>query len=236
MTLCTLLKFNLRYYRRHLLLSLLCMLGISLGVGIVIAVELINDSALQSFSSSVDFLSGRATHSVISRYGWIDERLFTQIWKDADVKAASPVVEVMAPTLETSGEVIRFVGIDPLLDAQFRDFVPKGDDESAFMAFLTSEPPSAYLSRDLMDRFNLKPGDTLTVLTAGVEKKVTILGRLPESAASVGGEDLALMDIASAQDVFDRAGELERVDLIVQGDPANLKQRLPSQSQAHGCE
>ncbi len=228
MSLPTLLKFNLRYYRRHVLLSLLCMLGISLGVGIVIAVELINDSALESFSSSVDFLSGRATHSVVSRYGWIDEKLFTQLWTDPQVKAASPVVEVMAPTLETAGEAIRFVGIDPFLDAPFRNFVPQAHAESAFVTFLTSQPPSVYLSGDLMDRFHLKPGNTLTVLTAGVEKKVTILGKLPESSASVGGEDLAVMDIASAQDVFGHAGELDRVDLIVRGDPASLKKRLPA--------
>jgi putative ABC transport system permease protein len=226
MILCTLLRFNARYYRRHVLLSLLCMMGIGLGVGIVVAVELINDSALASFSSSVDLLSGRATHSIVSRHGWIDERLFTRIWTDVDVKAASPVVEVMAPTVETSEEVIRFVGIDPFLDAPFRDFVPKGGDESSFVAFLTSEPPSLYLSGDLMDRHNLKPGNTLTVLNAGVEKKVTILGRLPESSAPVGGEALAIMDISAAQEVFGRLGELERMDLILQGDPANLKGRL----------
>ncbi len=38
----TLLKFNFKYYRRHAVLSLLCVLGICLGVGIIVAVELIN--------------------------------------------------------------------------------------------------------------------------------------------------------------------------------------------------
>lgn len=227
MSFATLFKFNARYYRRHLMLSLLCMLGISLGVGIVIAVELINSSALDSFSSSVDFLSGRTTHTVVSRYGWIDEKLFKQLWTDPDVKAASPVVEVTAATLETRGEAIRFLGIDPLLDAPFRHFVPRGGGESSLLTFLTGDPPSAFLSADLMDRYELKAGDTLTVLSAGVEKKLTIAGAMPDSSAAVGGEDLAVMDIAAAQDVFGRTGELERIDLIVSGDPSRLKERLP---------
>ena len=95
MTLNTLLKFNFRYYKRHSLLVLLCLLGISLGVGIVISVELINDSALASFSSSIDFLSGKASHSVVSDYGRIDEKEFRSIWTDQSVSAASPVIDVM---------------------------------------------------------------------------------------------------------------------------------------------
>ena len=102
MALSTLLKFNFRYYRRHSLLSLLCLMGITLGVGIVVAVELINNSALSSFSSSVDFLSGRATHSVVSAYGRIDENNFALIWKNPRIKAAAPVIEVMACLLYTS--------------------------------------------------------------------------------------------------------------------------------------
>jgi putative ABC transport system permease protein len=227
MSFTTLVAFNSRYYRRHLMLSLLCMLGISLGVGIVIAVELINRSALESFSSSVDFLSGRTTHAVVSRYGWIDEKLFKQIWTDPDVRAASPVVEVMASTLESRGEVIRFVGIDPFLDAPFRDFVPRGGDEPSFVKFLVSDPPSVFLSGDLMDRYGLETGHTLTVLSAGVEKKLAILGKMPASSAPVGGEDLAVMDISAAQHVFGRTGELGRIDLIVHGDPSSLKNRLP---------
>lgn len=72
MDLSALLKFNLRYYRRHVMLSLLCLTGIALGVGIVVAVELINHTALSSFASSVDLLAGRATHCIVSDYGRID--------------------------------------------------------------------------------------------------------------------------------------------------------------------
>lgn len=228
MSLPTLLKFNFRYYRRHSLLSLLCILGISLGVGIVVSVELINNSALASFSSSVDFLSGRATHSVVSGYGSIDERFFAPIWSNPQVRAASPVVEAIATAVETGRDPIRFVGIDPFLDAAFRDFTPRGNDDALIVRFLAGATPSAYLSSDLMERHGLKSGDTLTVLVAGVRNKVSILGPLPGSADMGQGEDVAVMDIAAAQELFGRIGQLERIDIILKGNVDGFTKTLPA--------
>ncbi|MFC1833459.1 ABC transporter permease [Thermodesulfobacteriota bacterium] len=227
MALSTLLKFNLRYYRRHLLLSMLCLMGISLGVGIVVAVELINDSALSSFSSSVDFLSGKATHSIDSSYGSIDETLFTEIWKNPDVKAAAPIIEALALTLETGEDPIRFVGLDPFLDAEFRDLTPARGDQASVARFLSGDVPHVFLSEGLMRRYGLKEGDLLTVLTAGIEKKARIIGLLPEAAELALGENVAILDIAAAQEVFGKSGRLDRIDVVLAGDPDKLSEKLP---------
>ncbi|MBM3299336.1 MAG: ABC transporter permease, partial [Deltaproteobacteria bacterium] len=226
MTLSTLLRFNLRYYRRHRLLSVLCLLGISLGVGILVAVQLINDCALASFSSSVDFLSGAATHSIVSGYGRIEEGGFLKVWEHPKVKAASPVIEAMAETLETGGEPIRFVGIDPFLDAPFRTLMPRERTQGQLVEFLASEVPVAYLSSALMTRFGLKPGDSLTILTAGIHYKVTILGSIAPSGIREA-DNLAVMDISAAQDFFGRAGYLDRIDIIAGSDTEGLLEVLP---------
>ena len=224
----SLLKFNIRYYRRHVLLSVLCLTGISLGVGIVVAVQLINNSALKSFTSTVDVLSGKATHSVMSEYGRIEEKYFAPIWKHPDVQAASPIVEVMAIALETGYEPIRFLGVDPFLDAPFRQFTPNQSDEKKFAEFLSSPVPTVFLSSELMQRYNLHHGDMLTVLTAGIENKVRILGSIQGSDTLGLGEHVAIMDIAVAQELFGRLGYLERIDVIASGDPNALRQSLPS--------
>lgn len=202
-------------------------MGIALGVGIVVAVELINDSALASFSASVDLLSGRATHSVISNYGRIDERTFHTIWAHPDIVAASPVVEAMAETLESSREPIRFIGIDPFFDVEFRPFVPDTRPEGTLVNFLGKDGPSAWVSNRLMKRYMLKPGDTLTVLSAGIEKKVKILGALPESGGAVLGDNVALVDLSVAQDLFGRKGYLDRIDIISHISPPNVLKELP---------
>jgi putative ABC transport system permease protein len=226
MTLPTLLKFNFRYYMRHSLLSLLCLLGIALGVGIVVAVELINDSALTSFASSIDFLSGRATHSLISGYGHIDEDRFVEVWKDPAVEAASPVVQVMATAVETGPEPIRFLGLDPFLDADFRKLTPEEPNEKSFLAFVSDPVPGAYLSARVMKEHGLKAGDKLTVVTAGIDKPIRILGQLPDSGGLATGEAVAVMDISAAQEVFGRPGYLDRIDIIARRDIHDLQSRL----------
>jgi putative ABC transport system permease protein len=223
----TLLTFNIRYYRRHLLLSILCLTGISLGVGIVVAVQLINNSALQSFTSTVEVLSGKATHSVVSEYGRIEEKYFVPIWKHPDVQAASPIVETMATTVETGDEPIRFLGLDPFLDAQFRQFTPNQTDKKKFVDFLSSPVPAVFLSAGLMRQYRLQPGGMLTVLTAGIEKKVRILGSIQGSDTLGLGEHIAIMDIAAAQELFGKLGYLDRIDIIASDNPTKLGQFLP---------
>ncbi len=227
MNITTLFKFNLRYYRRHSLLSLLCLLGIALGVGIVVAVELINDSALASFARSVDALSGKATYSLVSKYGHIDENLFASVWKNHLIRSAAPEIEVMAVTLEAGDEPIRFVGIDPFLDAEFRKLTPGHWNTAEMAKFVAGELPSVYLSQNLMRKHGLKVGDTLTVLAAGIEKKVAILGEIPARAGKELDENIAVMDISSAQEVFGRQGYLDRIDIISQANVHDLVRSLP---------
>jgi putative ABC transport system permease protein len=226
-TLITLLRFNFKYYRRHTLLAMLCLLGISLGVGIIVAVELINNSALASFESSVDFLAGRATNSIISTYGRIDEKYFKQFWENPRIAAATPLVDVMADTLETGSEPVHFLGVDPFLDAPFRNWVPQFHDQDGMSQFFNTDEPSAFVSADLLKKHNLKTGDWLTALEAGLEKRIRILGPLPGGANGGLEENLAVMDIASAQNVFGRMGRLDRIDLIVDGPLSSAIKALP---------
>ncbi len=79
------------------------------------------------------------------------------------VQAASPVVEAMAAALEADDEPIRFMGIDPFLDAKFRNLGPAGSEDTSFTEFLVGREPSAFLSGKLMDAYGLKPGSSLTV-------------------------------------------------------------------------
>jgi putative ABC transport system permease protein len=226
MTLAPIIKFNLRYYRRHSLLSLLCLMGIALGVGILVAVQLINDSALASFSSTVDFLAGRATHSVVSKYGRIEENLFVRLWSNSKIKAAAPVIQVMANVVEVPGEPVQFVGIDPFLDRDFRTLLPPPGHAVALSDLFAGPVPGIYLSATLMKRFGLKPANELTVLTAGIAKKVRIIGPIPSSYVP-GGDDLAVLDISAAQDLFGRTGYIDRIDIIAREGAKDLLAGLP---------
>ncbi len=227
MTLATLLKFNLRYYRRHRMLALLCLMGISLGVGIVIAVELINDSALKSFASSVDFLSGKADYSIISEYGRIDEKKFLEIWRNPKSRAASPIIETMADTVETSPEAVRFIGIDPFFDRQIRGFVPQNGESIDFIKFLGGSPPGAYASEYLLKKFRLNAGDFLNISVAGIDHKIKLLGKIPVQTPGNENENLVIMDISAAQEIFGKLGVLDRIDIISPHSKEDYSTDLP---------
>ncbi len=226
MTISTVLKFNFHYYRRHILLTTLCLMGIALGVGIVVAVELINDSALKSFSSSVDYLSGKSDLSIISEQGRIDEKLFASIWSKPGVQSAAPIIEVMAQTLQTGDDPVRFLGIDPFLDFQIRSFFPRKQG-SVGGGFLTDDPPGVFVSSHMMSKYGLARGSILTVVIAGIEHKLTVRGQIPKSAMGAQGENIAIMDIARAQELFSKLGHIDRIDVMTRLSAAQLGNGLP---------
>lgn len=190
------------------------------------AVQLINNSALSSVESLVDFLSGKATHSVISNYSRIDEKEFISIWTHSEVKAASPVIEAVSTTLQTKSAPIRFLGVDPFLDSQFRSFAPQRQDQDGLTPFLSTSSPGVFLSPDLMEKYELIKGDKLTILTAGVEHEARILGPIATSQGSAFGEGVAVMDIANAQKIFGRIGFLDRIDVIIRDNASALERDL----------
>ncbi len=193
----------------------------------MIAVELINGSALASFSSSIDFLSGKASHSVVSDYGRIDEKEFGAIWGHPSVSAASPVIEVMGMATETGPESIRFLGVDPFLDSSFRGWTPRENRDQSLVDFLSGPVPAVFLSENLAQKYNLKRGDLLTVLKAGLEHKARIAGIISSAVSANLSENIAVMDVAAAQELFGRIGRLDRIDVVLSGDPESFRQSLP---------
>ncbi|MBK1618306.1 hypothetical protein CKO42_07595 [Lamprobacter modestohalophilus] len=68
------------------------------------------------------------------------------------------------------------------------------------------------LSRDDAARLGLKPGDTFKLDLGAASMPMTVAAILPEQANLSG---LAITDIATAQEVLGRLGEIERIDLIL---------------------
>src|ERR1700730_1750912 len=101
--------------------TILSVLAVGLGVGVILAIQLANRSSIGSFESSLQEISGRANLSISGANG-VDELFLPRLRELAgpDVKI-SPVLESTAVTAST-GEVIRVLGIDILQDKAFRDF------------------------------------------------------------------------------------------------------------------
>ncbi|MFN8586974.1 MAG: FtsX-like permease family protein [Candidatus Eisenbacteria bacterium] len=201
-------------------------LGVALGVAVFVAIRLASGSALAAFSDTVDAVAGRANLQVVARADGFDESLYARVRDWPGVEAAAPVVQVSAlahaggvPPATRADETLLVLGLDPFVEAPFfRMDWNEGDAQAGSLAFLRllAEPRSIAITATLAARHALAAGDTLTVLASGVPVPLTVAAIVrSEALQQAMGGNVVIADIATAQEVFGRAGRLDRVDLRV---------------------
>ncbi|MEO5988791.1 MAG: FtsX-like permease family protein [Candidatus Eisenbacteria bacterium] len=223
--------------------TLLTLLGVALGVSVFVSIRLASFSALSSFAETVDAVTGRANLQVQSTSDGFDEALYARLVRWPGVVAAAPIVQVSAlakPGGPIPGGALEFdargaytenlmlLGLDPLVEAPFLRYDPAtaaqvgakgGGDPAASMRSalrLLAQPNTVAITRTLANRLRLRLDDTLTVLSSGIPTPLVIAQVIQsEELQQAMGGNVALLDVATAQEVFHRSGRLDRVDLIV---------------------
>ncbi len=204
-------KSFLRYLPRRRSLSLLQLMGIACGVAAVIGMGLSARTALSSFSRTLEFLQGKATHMIERPAGPIDEKILTRIMQDPAVRFFAPVIERKVRLSDE--ELALFLGIDPFLDHRVRPNVSpsipsgrSGDRLARITSFLFDER-SVIVDEGIAARLSIGPGSIIR--TSRGPLKVT--GTFPNPSA----EPVILMDIGNAQKLFEFKGFVDRVDLVL---------------------
>ncbi|MGQ9848533.1 MAG: ABC transporter permease [Aggregatilineaceae bacterium] len=226
-----LFRLTQRYIRRRRIQSLLFVLGVALGVAVGVAIDLANRSASAAFDLSVRSVTGRTTHQIVGASGSISTSLYTRLRSDWGMRTSAPVIESYVRVEEMGGRSMRLLGIDPLAEAPFRDYltVASGADPGTTAQALydfVARPNTALLSADLAAQYALAPGDTITIeARKNPQATLVIAGLLsPQDRASRQAlRELLLVDIATAQEVAGQPGEISRIDLILP-DSFNVEQ------------
>ncbi|MEO8345825.1 MAG: FtsX-like permease family protein [Betaproteobacteria bacterium] len=181
-------------------------LAIALGVALGFAVQLINQAALGEFNGSMATLSGSADLEVRGPRSGFAETLFATLANDADVAVASPVVEVDA-RIKGRDDSLTLLGIDAFrAGAVTPALLPETSDPLDVL-----RADRIFLSPAATRWLDARPGDTVT-LQAGLRDLPLIVAGLTHAAPD---QRYAVMDIAAAQEHFDRIGRLTRIDLRV---------------------
>ena len=205
---------GLRYLRRHPAQGLLATLGIALGVGVVVAVDLAVGSADQAFQISAAMMTGRETHQIVGGPNGLDETLFTRLRIGAGVRASAPLVEGFGRLPRFGGMTVRLIGIDPLSDTTVRN-IGVGSAKTDTLRRLLTVPNSVLISARTADHLHLKTDDTLQVLVKGRVQTLTIATVMTpaQNIAARGLDEVLVMDIATAQELLDMQGRLSRIDV-----------------------
>ncbi len=213
----------LRPIVRETMRTLLTLCGIAVGVGVVVAIALSNQSALRAFRESVDAVSGRANFQIASDSG-IDEALLLKLqpfWHRG-VRFA-PVIDVDA-IIEPAQIPIRLLAVDLLSDIHFRDYryaeiLSGGQPPPAAIYIDLFRNDSIILPATFAREHDLRLGSPIALNVLGHETTMIVRGILePRGPATAFNGSIGIADIATAQKRFGMLGRLTRIDLLVPDD------------------
>ncbi|MGB5624809.1 MAG: FtsX-like permease family protein [Woeseiaceae bacterium] len=223
-------RANYGYLLRHPWQLALAVLGISIGVAVIVAVDLANSSSKKAFLLSMDAVTGKATHQIIGGLSDIDEDLYVELRVQHGIRSIAPIVEGYVTINERSLQVL---GVDLFAEQEMRAFSSQLTPEDAsdatqaqsvFREMLT-RPGAVMMSQPTADALGLTTGDHFEVL-AGGKIRPAILSGTYKSATETGLGSLFTTDIATAQAWFDKANRLSRIDVRITDEDAGLEDRL----------
>jgi putative ABC transport system permease protein len=202
-------SFSWRELQHHPWRNAAAVVAVMLGVALAFSVQLINASALSEFSQAVRAVNGQPDLELRAVQGSFDEGLYQRVANHPQVALASPVLEISTYAVDSkAGRLpLRIIGVDVLAVAPIAPSLMPVPSSQGLQAerFALFAPGKVFLNPAARQLFT---GGALA-LQSGLElRPVTVAG-----SVGAGGGPLAVMDIAAAQDLFGRAGQLSRIDV-----------------------
>lgn len=207
----------LREVVRAPLQSTLSVIGIALGVAAVIAVDVANYSARESFLAASSVLEESATHSIT---GEVTDELYRTI----RLNTAYPVQPVVQGRVRLKDPVdvsAIIYGIDPIAYRQFdrtTDATTLSSSEETNQ--LLAKAFSAFATADTLKRLSTSVGDSIAVRFGRSDYDLHIIGLL-ETETPLQQQSLRMLfftDIATAQTILGTRGQLSSIQLQLPPD------------------
>src|SRR3990170_8931602 len=126
------------YLMRHPWQLTLALTGICVGVAVVVAVDLANDSSRRAFLMSMDAVNGEATHQIVAGPAGVDESLYVMLRVDEGLRNIAPVVEGYA---DAGNSTVRLLGVDIFAERDFRSYVLRNLNEYEVARDSADVPP-----------------------------------------------------------------------------------------------
>jgi putative ABC transport system permease protein len=209
---------HLRHLLRFRGRTLAVVLGIALGAAVFTGVRLAVHASLTTFSRSVELVAGRADRALVRPGGRVPETLLAPLLSQPAVAAATPVMSayVHATTGGSQHAVFLLLGIDPLLDRTFRSWRAEASGaggEESWRAVLR-DPGAVILADALARRLAVASGDDVSIAGPHAVRVFKVAGVLaPQGLSHAEGGELAIVDLATFQELFGLHGVVDRIDL-----------------------
>jgi putative ABC transport system permease protein len=226
-----LLRASVRYWMRHRAQTLLAVLGIAVGVAAWVSVHSASRGVQHAFDVSVVQAFGDASHQLLPLELGLPESWYVELRRTLGVREAAPVLSARVRLDPSMGRALggaqaesalELLGVDPLAELTMRrEGTAIGGANADWLNLLGPGNPVA-VSSSLAGRLGLQGGDELRLQRPQGLVSLRVAAVVEEARWPVS-HDALLTDLAVAQSVLGRPGELTRVDLRL--DP-RLEQRV----------
>jgi putative ABC transport system permease protein len=212
--------------------------AVALGVALASGILLVAEELPAALEASVEAVVGRADLQVVARSGaGLDEALLPRIAAVPGVAVAAPVVTVPSFFDDDTSEQVTIWGVDLLNESALRLYgmAPGGggggrvdlDDPLVF----ASRPDSAIAPPGLLERRGLRKGDAVRLATPAGARSLVVRGVFSgEDSRRNRSTGILVMDVYSAQLLFDMAGRFTHVDVLLEpgASHAAVRDRIAS--------
>lgn len=182
--------------------------AVSLGVSVVVAIDLASQSSVGEFRTSMEMLTGDVDLEITST-GGIDERVLADLVRLPHPLLFSARVEGFGAVEET-GEAVPIFGLDLIGDETLPRSAP-GDGEGEF----SLDSNSAFVG----ERLGVNRGATLRLRIDDSIQEFQVGGKLAgEGFQAAAGSNAVILDIAAAQRALGQTGRLTRIQVQTPDD------------------
>jgi len=238
--------FILRDLAKNKLRTFLTVSGIALGVAVVLAISLANDSALDKFKQTVNLISGNANLELRPATSiYLDEKCLDDInWLWLTDSKFTPIIEdniILADKNNTdeNNTLVQLIGINMLADKEFKNYSSTSDEttqleepgDSKVVKTSALEPDTVFVGGRLARQHGWHIGDSIEVLVGESVQKLKIADIL--SQGGLGGAfsgDMLVTDISNAQKLINAPGKITAVEIIAPpSDVLQISEKLREQ-------
>jgi putative ABC transport system permease protein len=214
----TLLRyFSWSHTRRHPVRSILSGIAVALGVSLTVSVDVSRSSAEEAFRKTVLRMSGNAPLQVTrGRHLGVEEAALAKLDAVPGLRAA-PVVQANTTTRGEQPASVTVMGLDLIRESVLKRWGDEGTARVNPLSFLGGV--GIIVSETFARARALKPGSSVALDTPlGVRRFSVAAVTSGSGIAELFGGNVVVLPVRTVQQLFQKPGRFDRIELLVQGD------------------
>src|SRR5258708_6204887 len=209
-------RLLLRPLSREWLRTVMIVLSVALGAGVVLAIELAGNAAAGSFHSSIETLAGDNNLEVVAVGGLPDTVVTTLARLPYPLRIHARIEDSASVITPGSAQTLPLIGLDLIAEGSEHSRMGNADAlnidaDDNFVSYL-NQGDSIWVGA----RLGKKPGEKLPLLIKDHTRDYTVRGVFPDSE----GETAIVMDIGTAQRELGRGSRIDRILIKAPDQPA----------------